>query len=221
MAHTGSTGSDRAIVIILVKSASELGVTPMFFVVGHDDQGGEVRWERTIARRSWQSPEQKQVEKLVQRAELKELSHGPLGAADWRALAVPAIVSFPFPSLNLASAFSLSSPLHCLLYFGSSLNHSGIRWTMPSQTEAVTTAHEHSSSPSPPPNGAAPNEESPKRARRSKYRHVAAYHSELRHSSLSRDSTETPNFLGFRNLMVLVLGRDSSSAQICGRADAS
>ncbi|KAJ6172638.1 hypothetical protein N7470_001705 [Penicillium chermesinum] len=41
--------------------------------------------------------------------------------------------------------------------------------------------------------------------KRSKYRHVAAYHSRNRHSSLSRDSTETASFLGFRNLMVLVL----------------
>lgn len=45
--------------------------------------------------------------------------------------------------------------------------------------------------------------------RRSKYRHVAAYHSELRHSSLSRDSNATASFLGFRNLMVIVLGRSS------------
>ncbi|KAH3541322.1 hypothetical protein KXV64_004566 [Aspergillus fumigatus] len=41
--------------------------------------------------------------------------------------------------------------------------------------------------------------------RRSKYRHVAAYHSELRHSSLSRETSVVPSFLGFRNLMVIVL----------------
>ncbi|PLB47095.1 putative diacylglycerol O-acyltransferase [Aspergillus steynii IBT 23096] len=41
--------------------------------------------------------------------------------------------------------------------------------------------------------------------RRSKYRHVAAYHSEVRHSSLSRDSDASTSFLGFRNLMVIVL----------------
>lgn len=46
--------------------------------------------------------------------------------------------------------------------------------------------------------------------RRSKYRHVEAYHSELRHSSLSRDSGTTTNFLGFRNLMVIVLGRETA-----------
>lgn len=42
---------------------------------------------------------------------------------------------------------------------------------------------------------------------RSKYRHVAAYHSKLQHSSLSREADVLPNFLGFRNLMVLVLGK--------------
>ncbi|KAJ6168283.1 hypothetical protein N7497_001126 [Penicillium chrysogenum] len=41
--------------------------------------------------------------------------------------------------------------------------------------------------------------------KRSKYRHVAAYHSESRPSSLSREADVLPNFLGFRNLMVLVL----------------
>jgi diacylglycerol O-acyltransferase-1 len=86
---------------------------------------------------------------------------------------------------------------------------------MASQTEAVTTAHEHSrarangstenqvdasaSVPAPAPIG---------KKRHSKYRHVAAYHAQLRHSSLSRDAEATPSFLGFRNLMVLVLGRD-------------
>ncbi|CRG90500.1 hypothetical protein PISL3812_07544 [Talaromyces islandicus] len=40
---------------------------------------------------------------------------------------------------------------------------------------------------------------------RSKYRHIAAYHSESRNSCLSRDSTWNPSFIGFRNLMVIVL----------------
>lgn len=39
----------------------------------------------------------------------------------------------------------------------------------------------------------------------SKYRHIAAVHSRVRTSCLSRDAEETPNFLGFRNLMVIVL----------------
>ncbi|OKL60958.1 hypothetical protein UA08_03663 [Talaromyces atroroseus] len=40
---------------------------------------------------------------------------------------------------------------------------------------------------------------------RSKYRHFAAYHSRIRPSCLSRDSTTNPSFIGFRNLMVIVL----------------
>ncbi|CAF9913553.1 MAG: hypothetical protein HETSPECPRED_001594 [Heterodermia speciosa] len=38
-----------------------------------------------------------------------------------------------------------------------------------------------------------------------KYRHVAAVHSRSRTSCLSSDSDTTPSFLGFRNLMVIVL----------------
>jgi diacylglycerol O-acyltransferase-1 len=81
---------------------------------------------------------------------------------------------------------------------------------MTSKTEAVTTALDHSSSPV-KPNGVTSNKEQPsthlpEARRRSKYRHVAAYHSRTRHSSLSRESNVTTSFLGFRNLMVLVLG---------------
>jgi len=39
-----------------------------------------------------------------------------------------------------------------------------------------------------------------------KYRHVAAVHSKIRTSCLSHDSEAAPSFLGFRNLMVIVLG---------------
>ncbi|PNY23662.1 O-acyltransferase [Tolypocladium capitatum] len=39
-----------------------------------------------------------------------------------------------------------------------------------------------------------------------KYRHVAAVHSQSRPSCLSHDSPAAPSFLGFRNLMVIVLG---------------
>ena len=39
-----------------------------------------------------------------------------------------------------------------------------------------------------------------------KYRHVAAVHSKPRTSCLSHDSEASPSFLGFRNLMVIVLG---------------
>ncbi|KAL2201419.1 MBOAT, membrane-bound O-acyltransferase family-domain-containing protein [Corynascus similis CBS 632.67] len=40
---------------------------------------------------------------------------------------------------------------------------------------------------------------------RDKYRHVHAVHSKSRPSCLSHDTTETPSFIGFRNLMVIVL----------------
>ncbi len=40
-----------------------------------------------------------------------------------------------------------------------------------------------------------------------KYRHVAAVHPRQRTSWLSHDSEQSPSFLGFRNLMVIVLGR--------------
>lgn len=39
-----------------------------------------------------------------------------------------------------------------------------------------------------------------------KYRHAAAVHSKVRPSCLSHDSDAAPSFLGFRNLMVIVLG---------------
>jgi diacylglycerol O-acyltransferase-1 len=38
-----------------------------------------------------------------------------------------------------------------------------------------------------------------------KYRHVVAVHSKSRPSTLSHDAKELPSFLGFRNLMVIVL----------------
>lgn len=37
------------------------------------------------------------------------------------------------------------------------------------------------------------------------YRHIAAVHSRLRTSCLSHDVQESPSFLGFRNLMIIVL----------------
>ena len=39
-----------------------------------------------------------------------------------------------------------------------------------------------------------------------KYRHIAAVHSKPRASCLSHDSETSPSLLGFRNLMVIVLG---------------
>lgn len=49
----------------------------------------------------------------------------------------------------------------------------------------------------------------------SKYTHIAAVHSRVRISCLSRDTEETPNFLGFRNLMVIVLSTCSVFAKSC------
>jgi diacylglycerol O-acyltransferase-1 len=53
-------------------------------------------------------------------------------------------------------------------------------------------------------NGSIPPSTNSKSVER-KYRHVAAYHSKPRASCLSHDSDAAPSFLGFRNLMVLVL----------------
>ena len=41
-----------------------------------------------------------------------------------------------------------------------------------------------------------------------KYRHVAAVHSKVRTACLSHDSETSPSFLGFRNLMVIVLSEN-------------
>jgi hypothetical protein len=49
-----------------------------------------------------------------------------------------------------------------------------------------------------------------------KYRHVAAIHSAVKPSTLSHDAPSTPSFLGFRNLMVIVLG--SSASPVAARS---
>jgi len=41
----------------------------------------------------------------------------------------------------------------------------------------------------------------------SRYRHIAVVHSRAQTSCLSHDSEFAPSFLGFRNLMVLVLSK--------------
>jgi hypothetical protein len=51
----------------------------------------------------------------------------------------------------------------------------------------------------------------PRKGSRQKYRHVHAIHSTSKPSCLSHDATEMPSFLGFRNLMVIVLGEQSSN----------
>ena len=55
-------------------------------------------------------------------------------------------------------------------------------------------------------NGFNPSKAPPTPASPVKYRHVAAVHSKPRTSCLSHDSETTPSFLGFRNLMIIVLG---------------
>ena len=44
-----------------------------------------------------------------------------------------------------------------------------------------------------------------KRSKDSKYRHVFATHSEARITCLTHESENMPSFVGFRNLMILVL----------------
>jgi diacylglycerol O-acyltransferase-1 len=44
-----------------------------------------------------------------------------------------------------------------------------------------------------------------KKGKDSKYRHVFATHSETRITCLSHESESMPSFVGFRNLMILVL----------------
>lgn len=60
-------------------------------------------------------------------------------------------------------------------------------------------------------NGAAhhPRPLPPKAAAPAKYRHVAAAHFAQKASCLSHDSEASPSFLGFRNLMVIVLSEPS------------
>ena len=53
----------------------------------------------------------------------------------------------------------------------------------------------------------------------SRYRHIAAVHSRARNSSLSRDAELTPSFLGFRNLMVIVLSEHLSIFEGCNKCE--
>ena len=67
-------------------------------------------------------------------------------------------------------------------------------------------------------NGSATTSRSRKSAS-SKYRHIAAVHSKVRSSCLSHDSENSPSFVGFRNLMVIVLGMLVSSGHFLRQAD--
>lgn len=74
-------------------------------------------------------------------------------------------------------------------------------------TEAKDIAAKDTSNVDPPPPITidVTKEGIPKAKVRSKYRHVAAPHSNNRPSCLSHESNDTPSFLGFRNLMVLTI----------------
>ncbi|ROT38567.1 MBOAT family protein [Sodiomyces alkalinus F11] len=70
-------------------------------------------------------------------------------------------------------------------------------------TRRHTKDNEGSSEPTPETAQRATHEL--RRALQKKYRHVAAVHSQSQPSKLSQDSTVAPSFLGFRNLMIIVI----------------
>lgn len=75
-------------------------------------------------------------------------------------------------------------------------------------TATSTATDALASSPSAPPSKTTSDEavgSSAKRIRDTKYRHVFATHSQSRMSCLTQGAP-TPSFVGFRNLMILVLG---------------
>jgi diacylglycerol O-acyltransferase-1 len=63
-------------------------------------------------------------------------------------------------------------------------------------------------------NGDVQVEKERQRPQPKKYKHVAAIHCEPRTSVLSHDSEVAPSFLGFRNLMVLVLSALSLASDV-------
>lgn len=50
-----------------------------------------------------------------------------------------------------------------------------------------------------------------------KYKHIFAIHADQKTSTLSHDAAETPSFIGFRNLMVLVLSTPPPDILTCGQ----
>lgn len=73
----------------------------------------------------------------------------------------------------------------------------------------LSSTHERSNGVVPPTQEASTPPTKPagrhQTALKKKYRHVAALHSKSQPSCLSHESEVAPSFLGFRNLMVLVL----------------
>ena len=74
--------------------------------------------------------------------------------------------------------------------------------------EIITKDTQRTRSPVTVPNGQSTAGGTQKKPR-SKYKHVAAPHKEARPSCLSHETKESPSFLGFRNLMVLVISEFS------------
>lgn len=81
----------------------------------------------------------------------------------------------------------------------------------------------HRATPNPPPpakghtdtddssSDAKRDTEELKKALLRKYRHTVAVHSKVRPSTLSHDASQTPSFIGFRNLGLIVLSKSVSS----------
>jgi diacylglycerol O-acyltransferase-1 len=80
------------------------------------------------------------------------------------------------------------------------------RRTNDKSPEKVNGTANGASGGDPGPNGNADLMEQLRRSFRRKYRHVDAIHSVSKPSCLSHDATDAPSFIGFRNLMVIMLG---------------
>lgn len=70
---------------------------------------------------------------------------------------------------------------------------------------ALSTTSSAPPSPLTPPSPTPSEISDTVRRQQAKYKHIFAIHAHSRTSTLSRDAPTTPSFLGFRNLMVLVL----------------
>lgn len=79
---------------------------------------------------------------------------------------------------------------------------------MSAVVESVSNGTPHANHHSAQPNGettAPATANSAQKMRDNKYRHVFATHSQAKTSVLSQDAEATPSFVGFRNLMAIVL----------------
>jgi diacylglycerol O-acyltransferase 1 len=76
-----------------------------------------------------------------------------------------------------------------------------------SGVEATARAVNRATPDPPPPVEGNTDTKELKRALLRKYRHTAAVHSKVRPSTLSHDASQTPSFIGFRNLGLIVLSK--------------